>query len=119
MVLWGKLWFLNGAHLVLKEWHAEMTVNDVNFDTSTFIIQIHGLPLELIHDGTSAKIGDGLGRVDKASFRRIAHRYLKFKLDLQVGNPIPAGSSTAKPMVLKLGFNLSMIGWATFVTNAE
>lgn len=36
-------WSLKGAHLILKEWLANLSLKEVLSETSTFMIQVHGL----------------------------------------------------------------------------
>lgn len=44
--IWNKQpWSLNGSHLVLREWKLDLSFEEINFNLSTFWVQIHGLPL--------------------------------------------------------------------------
>ncbi|KAH7512502.1 hypothetical protein FEM48_Zijuj12G0097500 [Ziziphus jujuba var. spinosa] len=40
LTMW--LWSIDGAHLVMKEWKSELTFDNLNFNLSTFWVQIHG-----------------------------------------------------------------------------
>lgn len=37
-------WTVNGALLILKEWDAHTALHNISFNTSTFILQVNGLP---------------------------------------------------------------------------
>lgn len=90
----GRPWNINGAHLILKEWPETMAINKVPFDTTTFTIQIHGLPPMFLHAGSAKLIGNRVGKVYEDSINRkavVGHRFLRFKLDIEVRKPIPAG----------------------------
>ncbi|XP_060673266.1 uncharacterized protein LOC132803771 [Ziziphus jujuba] len=50
-------WTINGAHLALKEWDPVMSVQDFDFSSSTFWVQIHGLPLQYLNKDNAIKIG--------------------------------------------------------------
>lgn len=45
-------WSLNGAHLILKEWPEDIALQEINFDTSTFHLQVHGFPPIFLHERT-------------------------------------------------------------------
>lgn len=71
-----------------------MAINKVPFDTTTFTIQIHGLPPMFLHAGSAKLIGNRVGKVYEDSINRkavVGHRFLRFKLDIEVRKPIPAG----------------------------
>lgn len=90
----GRPWSLNGAHLILKEWSDEKSLNQIEFDYSTFHIQIHGLPPIFLHERTAVMLGSKIGIIHKESVNRrsvIAQRYLRFRVDIQVENPLPTG----------------------------
>lgn len=46
----GRSWSLNGAHMILKVWDAYKVLDEFSFRNSTFILQIHGLPLLFVHE---------------------------------------------------------------------
>ncbi|KAH7542635.1 hypothetical protein FEM48_Zijuj02G0095000 [Ziziphus jujuba var. spinosa] len=50
-------WTINGAHLLFKEWNPEMTLRDFEFNSSTFWVQIHGLPIQFMNKENAKKIG--------------------------------------------------------------
>lgn len=90
----GTPWSFNGSHLNLKEWPEDLLMTSVSFGTTTFTVQIHGLPPVYLHEGTSKLIGSKIGKIHQDSVNRrsvVAQRFLKFKVDIEVENPIPAG----------------------------
>lgn len=85
-------WCLNEAHLILKEWPSELSLNEIDFGMSTFHIQIHGLPM-FFHEGTTRMIGCKVGSVHQSSINRrcvVAHRFLRFQMEIEVQKPLPA-----------------------------
>ncbi|KAF3457982.1 hypothetical protein FNV43_RR02644 [Rhamnella rubrinervis] len=52
---------MDGAHLILKEWSSEEAIQDIAFKTTTFHLQVHGLPPKLLHPGVAMKIGNQIG----------------------------------------------------------
>lgn len=90
----GKLWSLNGAHLILKEWEADKAIKEISFNTTTFTAQIHGLPPVFLHEDTALKIGERIGVVHKDTINKkcvLHNSFLRFKVDLDVRQPLPAG----------------------------
>lgn len=63
-------WSFNGAHLVLKDWSESKTLKDVIFLTSSFFIQVHGLSLMFLHEGTALVIGKRLGEVNRETINK-------------------------------------------------
>ncbi|KAH7510810.1 hypothetical protein FEM48_ZijujUnG0085900 [Ziziphus jujuba var. spinosa] len=56
--IWKKRpWSINRSHLVLREWSAEVAVQDIDFNCSLFWVQIHGLPLQYMTRENAMKIG--------------------------------------------------------------
>lgn len=72
----------------------------MSFDTSTFFIQVHGLPPAMLHKENAIKIGNQLGLLHMDSIHNktmVSHRYLHFRVDLKVDDPIPAGYFLDRP----------------------
>lgn len=79
-------WSFNGAHLNLKLWDPNLQFERVSFDTSTFFIQIHGLPPNLLHADNARLIGSEVGYVHEDSISRkivVNQRYLRLRVDFQ------------------------------------
>lgn len=43
MVLAKGPWTVRGAHLALKDWRSDKTLDEIDFSFSTFWVQVHGL----------------------------------------------------------------------------
>ena len=87
-------WSMDKAHLIMKEWSVEVALEDIQFDTSLLFMQIHGLPLKLLHLGVALAIGRQIGGLHESSVSRrsvVAQRYLRVRIDVQVALPFPAG----------------------------
>lgn len=72
----------------------KMALNEISFFTTTFTIQIHGLPPVYLHEQTVQQIENMMGsiHIDSISKKCIAgNHYLKFKIDLSINNPLPPG----------------------------
>lgn len=85
---------MNGIHLILKEREESLSINQTQFKTSTFIVQIHGFPPMYMHEGTTRLVGSKIGKIHNSSLNRkcvVAQRYLKLRMDINIENPIPAG----------------------------
>lgn len=90
----GRPWSFNGAHIILKEYPQEISLSEVSFATTTFTIQVHGLPLVFIHAGTTEKIDNRIRVLQQDPITKkcvVANSYLRFRVDIQVNNPIPVG----------------------------
>lgn len=87
-------WSLNGANLILKEWPIEKTLSEINFDTSSFYLQVHGLPPIFLHGGTAKMVGSKIGAMLQSPAGKrcvVANRYLRFRVEIPVKKPLPAG----------------------------
>nr|XP_048330865.1 uncharacterized protein LOC125422765 [Ziziphus jujuba var. spinosa] len=87
-------WTFNGAHIILKEWPETLALSEISFKFSTFTVQIHGLPPIYLHTEAAFQIGARLGKVVKESITRksvVSQRFLRFKVDIDTDNPLPAG----------------------------
>lgn len=87
-------WSINGALFVLKEWPEELTLQQISFLTTTFVLQIHGLPPVFLHEGTAKMVGNTIGKVHEETINRrsiVAQRYLRFRVDISTAEPLPAG----------------------------
>lgn len=90
----GQPWSFNGIHMVLKKWPGNVAIQQVSFQTTTFVMQIHGLPPIFMHSGTAEKIGNAVGVVHAEFLSRkcvVAQRFLRIKLDIPIVFPLPAG----------------------------
>ena len=56
-------WSWKGGHFILKRWSPDITWQEVDFTTSTFWVQIHGIPSLWITESNIRKIGAHIGHV--------------------------------------------------------
>uniref|UniRef100_A0A2N9GET6 CCHC-type domain-containing protein n=1 Tax=Fagus sylvatica TaxID=28930 RepID=A0A2N9GET6_FAGSY len=97
----GRPWTVKGHFLVLKEWHPQQTVQEIEFDSTEVWIQVHGLPLDLVSDTNVKKIGQKVGRVievDMASkVSMIWQKYVRVRVEIEVDKPLIAGMFAPRP----------------------
>lgn len=77
----------------MREWLEDKVIFEINFDATTFHIQIHGLPLIFLHEGTTESIGNQIDFLHIETINQrcvIGQRYLRIKVDIAVEEPIPA-----------------------------
>lgn len=88
----GHPWSLNGSHLILKRWKMDQAINEISSKESTFILQIYGFPFMFVHEETTKKIGNIIGRVYQGNISKkcvVENRFLRLKIELEVYKPIP------------------------------
>lgn len=79
-------WNINRAHLILKEWSEDEPLSNLAFKTSTFFIQIHGLPPKRLNEKNTFKIGSMIGELLLFNVKVVVAQYLlRVQLDLMVG----------------------------------
>jgi hypothetical protein len=88
-------WTLRGAHLVLKKWRPELTWQEVDFSSSTFWVQVHGLP-SLWHDKANLlRIGNRIGKVLDVDLVGDApptwHRFTRLRIEIDIPAPLISG----------------------------
>lgn len=115
-------WCLNWVHMILKEWPSELSFSEIQFNTSTFIIQIHELPPMYLHEGTTRMIGNKVGYKHPNSINRrcvVARCFLRFQVDIKVKKPLPAGFSWNITTEMTFGSSLNYNVSQTSVTNVD
>lgn len=68
--------------MILKEWPSDKSLCEISFETSTFFMQIHGLPPAFLHEKSARMIGIIMGYIHPNSVNRrcvVANRYLHFR----------------------------------------
>ena len=55
-------WTVKGEHLILKRFNSDLSISEVDFSTTEFWIQVHGLPLNRVSKENLLKIGSLVGR---------------------------------------------------------
>lgn len=61
-------WTLKGAHLLLKDWKPYLTLDEIDFTTSTFWVQVHGLPSAWQFEDNLRRIGMAVSIVKTVDF---------------------------------------------------
>lgn len=92
MIFERRPWSFNGVHMNLKHWNPNIHFQRVKFDTSTFHLQIHGLPLSLLNEKNARLIGSKVRLVHEESISprlMVWQRYLQLKVDIPIDDPIP------------------------------
>ncbi|KAM7464937.1 hypothetical protein LguiB_012499 [Lonicera macranthoides] len=92
-------WSVMGSLLVLRKWFTGAVVEDMDFSTSPFWVQLHNFPIHKRSHGNISKIAGLLGElidIDQRGLIDGAFRnFVRVRVDIKVNNP------------LKKGFNLN------------
>ncbi|KAH7520457.1 hypothetical protein FEM48_Zijuj08G0145900 [Ziziphus jujuba var. spinosa] len=88
-------WTINGAHMCLKKWNPHMSLRDFDFSSSTFWVQIHGLPLQFLNKENACKIGVLLKEVirceDSSRKNLLGLKYLRIQVEVHISKPLLTG----------------------------
>ena len=97
-VLWvweRRPWSFKGEHLILKKYDPEWSLNEVDFSTTDFWVQSHGLPLNRQFDSSVRKIRRMIGEVLDVdligSGVGSCKRFVRVRVRLDVHRPLPMG----------------------------
>ncbi|KAH7518087.1 hypothetical protein FEM48_Zijuj09G0133500 [Ziziphus jujuba var. spinosa] len=95
--IWRKRpWSINGAHLALREWKPEQSFEDLDFNISTFWVQIHGLPLQFMTSSNASTIGGlfkNLIHCESTSRTNLVGlKYMRIQVDVDIYKPLLTGS---------------------------
>ncbi|KAH7529009.1 hypothetical protein FEM48_Zijuj05G0138200 [Ziziphus jujuba var. spinosa] len=107
--IWNKRpWSIDGAHLIMKEWKLKLTFDDLNFNLSTFWVQIHGLPLQFLTKENAMKIEGLFHKVLNCECTSrtnlIGLKYMRIQVEVDISEPLP------------IGFNFLMKEWQNSIT---
>ncbi|KAH7527986.1 hypothetical protein FEM48_Zijuj05G0024100 [Ziziphus jujuba var. spinosa] len=94
--IWRKRpWSINGAHLALREWKPEQSFEDLDFNISTFWVQIHGLPLQFMTSSNASTIGGlfkNLIHCESTSRTNLVGlKYMRIQVDVDISKPLLTG----------------------------
>ncbi|XVF26647.1 hypothetical protein REPUB_Repub14bG0036000 [Reevesia pubescens] len=97
-VLTQSLWSVMNSHLIFKEWPLGDSLDEIDFSTSDFWVQVHNLPLAYLTNDNAMKIAsvfDKLVEIDRdGNDNVIWNGFLRLKVSVKVDEP------------LKMSFNL-------------
>ncbi|KAJ4838773.1 hypothetical protein Tsubulata_033745 [Turnera subulata] len=102
-VITGAPWFCSNCHLVVKEWSAQLSWEQVDLGTSCIWIQVHGLPLELMNETNALSIGNSFGGLlaSDLSLKNILNpaSIIRLKVALWVDKPLLTGPNDKPPVL--------------------
>jgi hypothetical protein len=88
-------WNIKGALLVVKPWPPKLSIEEVNFSTCVFWVQVHGLPLQNLTTVNAIKIGKFIGDVKNVengdNSGIIAFHHLRIMIEVNVVQPLIPG----------------------------
>ncbi|XP_030955941.1 uncharacterized protein LOC115978054 [Quercus lobata] len=88
-------WNIEGFPLILKQWHQNMSVDDLDFSSIPLWVQIHGLPIEYMSKENAEEIGALVGEVLEVDFTGSGgvcmSKFLRVKVELKVEDPLLSG----------------------------
>ena len=88
-------WTIHGAHLVLKIWSPDLALSEIDFSSSAFWIQVHGLPpawynkdnVQLVRGKAGSVIDVDFSEVPYERWQRFAH----VPVNIDICNPLSPG----------------------------
>lgn len=93
-------WNFKGHLLVLQHWSSALTIAEIDLTTSSFWIQLHGLPMAGMNQPTISAIGSSIGQLlelDKLPEGITCKRFFRIKVKLNVCNPLKHGFFLPSP----------------------
>ena len=88
-------WTIKGAHLILKEWCPDLAWDEVDFNWSTFWIQVHGVPRSWKSKDNLVHIGTEAGNVKEVELNEenvhLWNRFIRVRIDVEVSRPLKSG----------------------------
>ena len=88
-------WTIRGAHLVLKIWSPDLALTEIDFTSSTFWVQVHGLPPIWYNKENIKLVGNKAGSVVVVDFSEspsgIWQRFARVRVNVNVNKPLCPG----------------------------
>lgn len=85
-------WTIRGAHLVLKIWSPDLALTEIDFASSTFWIQVHGLPPIWCNKKNIKLVGSKARSVVEVEFFEAPtgmwQRYARVRVNVNVNKPL-------------------------------
>ena len=107
---------VKGEHLILEHFNSDISVSEVDFSTTEFWIQIHGLPLNRRSEENALKIGSMVGRALETNFvgpvSGIWKRSVRVRVEVDISCPLVLGFLLEREQLpdLRIPFKFEKLG---------
>ncbi|XP_030970522.1 uncharacterized protein LOC115990895 [Quercus lobata] len=108
-VMQGQPWAFDRHLVVVQRYDGSIPVQDIEFKTTTFWIQIHNLPFQLLTVEAAVSIGETIGRVfrPKDSGEMKGGNFMRVRVEVDITKALCRG--------WKISWDQSGEGWAAFM----
>lgn len=89
------LWCFDNYLLALRRWEKGMMERDIIFPTISLLVQVWGLPFDLMIEAARMEISGGLGKVlqvDDKTFTSDWEHFLRVRVDILLDKPLRRGA---------------------------
>jgi hypothetical protein len=94
-------WTFKGAHLVLKTCSPKLSWRELDFSSSTFWVQVHGLPLLWRMKDNIVRIGQKIGYVHEVDFISDHNphwrKFVRARVEINISKPLKPGIFLPRP----------------------
>ena len=88
-------WSIDGWHLILKPLSPHQSIEEIEFTTTTFLVQVHNLPSLNVSKENAQRIGKMIGKLKDFDFTNDGelcwHAFMRLQVELQINKPLPCG----------------------------
>ncbi|KAK3012916.1 hypothetical protein RJ639_009673 [Escallonia herrerae] len=99
-ILDARPWSIMSSHLVLRDWPANLTLDELEFHHSPFWIRIYGLPPNQMTKSNAERIGARIGELKDIDFTADGnfawYKFLRIQVVLDIRQPIHTGFHRTK-----------------------